>query len=123
MARILLVDDDRMSRKMAEMVIGKLGYEITTVEGGQQCLDTLAQDKDFDIILLDVEMPGMNGIETLEKIRVQEKDLKAKVMFLSGAEEPEEVLSRTYLEPAGFVQKPFVPAKLKEKLESALGNQ
>ena len=92
MARIMLVDDDRMSRRMAEMVIGKLGYEIVTVEGGQQCLDMLAQDKNFDVILLDVEMPGMNGIETLEKIRIQESDLKAKIMFLSGAEEPEEVL-------------------------------
>ena len=123
MSRILLVDDDRMSRKMAEMGIGKLGYEIVTVESGQICLDTIAQDKNFDVILLDVEMPEMSGIETLEKLRTQEPDLKTKVMFLSGAEEPDEVLSRTYLQPAGFVQKPFVPAKLKEKLESVLGGE
>ncbi len=120
MAKILLVDDDRMSRKMAEMVIGKLGYEIKTVEGGQACLDTLAAEKDYDLILLDVEMPGMDGIETLEKIRENEKDLTAKIMFLSGAEEPEEVLARVDLRPDGFVQKPFIPAKLKADIERVL---
>ena len=69
--RILLVDDDAMNLRMAQVILKKTPYEILSASSGAECLRLLGEQP-VDLVLLDIEMPDMNGIETLEKIREAE---------------------------------------------------
>ncbi len=66
--RILLVDDNPVNRQVASLLLLPYGVEIDEAENGRECLTKLAED-DYDLILLDVQMPVMDGIETIEHIR------------------------------------------------------
>ena len=65
---VLVVDDDVMNLRMIEMTLKRKEYEVIKADSGQAALARL-QEKAVDLILLDVEMPGMSGIQTLESIR------------------------------------------------------
>ena len=69
--RVLLADDNEINREIATIVLEGLGLEVTTVSSGQESLDMLASGNphDFDIILMDVQMPGIDGYETTRRIR------------------------------------------------------
>ena len=62
--KILIVDDDQMSRKLAEFVLKKDGYQTTSVESGEACIEHLKNNNDIDLVLLDIEMPQMNLAST-----------------------------------------------------------
>ena len=66
--RVLVVDDDETSLFWIAQLLKKTGYAVTTAIEGQQAL-SLLNDKDFDLVLMDVQMPGMNGVETTKAIR------------------------------------------------------
>ena len=70
--RILLVDDDQVNIKFGASLLKKLGHSVTTAENGRQCLVALENDG-FDIVLMDVQMPVMNGEEALREIRTKEQ--------------------------------------------------
>ena len=62
---VLVVDDDLMNRKMAQYILTKNGYEVVMVQSGEECLNLL-ETQVPDLILLDIEMPEMNGFELME---------------------------------------------------------
>lgn len=66
---ILLVDDNKDNRLIIERLLGTYPKETISVGSGNECLQTLSDRKDIDIILLDIEMPGISGLEVLEEIR------------------------------------------------------
>lgn len=66
--KILLVDDDVFLRDMYATKFGELGHTVTTAETGERALESI-QATPFDVVLLDMIMPGMNGIELLKKIK------------------------------------------------------
>ena len=68
--RILVVDDNRMNRELVRAVLGPLGVEVTEASGGEEAL-TLVATTPFDLVLLDFRMPGMDGPETLRRLRVE----------------------------------------------------
>ena len=70
--RILLVDDDEVNTTFGAALLKKFGHSVTTAENGNQCLAAL-ENESFDIVLMDVQMPVMNGEEALRKIRTKEK--------------------------------------------------
>ena len=88
---VLVVDDDIMNRKMAEYILKKNGYEIVTAQSGEECLNLLETQKP-DLILLDIEMPQMNGFELMEILQKSETKKKIPVIFLTAdrSEETEE---------------------------------
>lgn len=67
--RILVADDDEINRRLAGIILNRAGYEATVVESGEAALAALG-DASFDLILLDVEMPGLSGPETAQRIRL-----------------------------------------------------
>lgn len=82
MARILIVDDDVSMLSFLSAALKKSGHDVTTEENGEQALNILMKDPDFDLILSDVIMPGMDGIELTQKAA---KLLpKLKIMFITG---------------------------------------
>ena len=72
MYKILLVEDQFINQKLMKNVLEKGGYEVTTASDGETALDLLSKNK-FDIILMDIQMPELNGYEVSKKFREMEK--------------------------------------------------
>ncbi len=66
--RILVVDDEALIRLLYERELGSIGYEVTTAESGTAAIEMVADDT-FDLAVLDIEMPGLDGLATLNRLR------------------------------------------------------
>jgi len=67
-ARVLIVDDEEDFVEMLALRLQEVGQKVSTAHSGRECLDRLTQE-DIDIVILDILMPGMNGIDTLKEIK------------------------------------------------------
>lgn len=114
--KILIVDDDAMNRKLAGMMLKKGQHEVEAVDCGDAGIEMLREDT-FDVLLLDVEMPGKNGIETLRQIRGEGLGKEMRVLFLTGNEESEVSGAIKELSADGYIKKPFKPQELLEAVE------
>ena len=119
MKTILVVDDDEMNLKMARFVLEQKRYWVITASSGMECL-TILQSKSVDLILLDVEMPVMNGIKTLEHIREHKEFENIPVIFLTADATEDTVITAGMLGAAGYVKKPYMPQDLLERVEKVL---
>lgn len=120
MKKILIVDDDAINLKMAEYILQKnANYEVHTARSGQETLELL-QRESYDLILLDIDMPEMNGIQTLEQIRQNPDWADLKVIFLSASAFREDMANAIRLGALDFVKKPFFPEELMERVSIAL---
>ncbi|HEV8605163.1 MAG TPA: response regulator [Tepidisphaeraceae bacterium] len=84
MRRILLVDDSPMAREPLAKVLAYEGYDVLAVSNGLEAIETL-RDHPIDLLLLDVIMPKMNGIQLLENLRGQEQWKNLNVIALTGS--------------------------------------
>jgi CheY-like chemotaxis protein len=89
--KILLVDDDTFLRDMYATKFSEHGHTVETVESGPQALLKLEQASDYDVVLLDIVMPGMTGVELLRRIQKDFPNLKAKRIVLSNQGQDEDV--------------------------------
>src|SRR5918998_5576706 len=69
--RVLVVDDDSVLRKLITDQVGRMGFDSHPASSGEEALDTLSKS-DFDVVLLDIRMPGLSGLEALREIRKME---------------------------------------------------
>ena len=83
METILVVDDEKNYLRVLSAVLEDEDYEVLTAQGGQEALEIL-KSSDLDLILTDMKMPAMNGIELLEKIKVMDPDLPVIMMTAHG---------------------------------------
>ena len=117
--RILVVDDDKMNLKITEMNLKDYGYEVYTAEKGMEAISFLLRQQ-VDIILLDIEMPIVNGIRTLELIRQRPEMADIPVIFLTASADTASVVEACRLEAVDYVVKPCVPRNLVARIEKAL---
>ena len=83
--------------------------------------DALLSDmNEKDLVFLDVEMPGMSGIETLDAIRAKSECAKLPIAFLSASEDMEQAVANGEYAVQGFIKKPFLPQKLYESVDALL---
>lgn len=101
---LLVVDDEKSIRQMLVLFFGKKGYEVTEASSGEEAVEKVKVRKP-DIILLDMNMGGMNGIETLKKILAIHPGLG--VVMATGDENDEKVRSAMEIGAYGYVLKPF----------------
>lgn len=116
---ILIVDDDKMNLKITEMNLTQYGYEVYTVTSGLDAIRFL-REQTVDLILLDIEMPIMNGIKTLEAIRKRQVMSTIPVIFLTASADSESVIEACRLEAVDYVVKPCIPQDLFMRVEKAL---
>ena len=119
---ILIVDDDEMNIVMAKSILEmKVRAEILTTTSGSAWLGILRQrQKPVDLILLDIAMPGMDGLQTLAAIRNDPSLRDSKVIFLTAAADKETIVKASQLKIADYVKKPFVPEDLIARVEKHL---
>lgn len=116
---ILVIDDEEMNLMMAEFILSKAGYRVLKAGSGQSGIEILQQEK-VDLTLLDIEMPQMNGIQTLEAIRQDETICGSKVMVLAATIDDAVKEKMNGLGAAGYIGKPFLPADLLAQIECAV---
>jgi two-component system response regulator PilR (NtrC family) len=83
--KILIVDDERAQREIIDDIIRTAGYETVTAETGSTALDIIADDRDIRIILTDLKMPGIDGLELLEKALNYDSDIQVIIMTAFGS--------------------------------------
>ena len=121
--KILIVDDDQMSRKLAEFVLKKDGYQTTSVESGEACIEHLKNNNDINLVLLDIEMPQMNGIETLENIRADKSIAETKVIFLTANEFSKYKEQSNRLGVLDFISKPVYGPEILERIKAVFAKE
>ncbi|MBR5941914.1 MAG: response regulator, partial [Clostridia bacterium] len=110
---VIVVDDDLTNLKIAGHILSKNGLRVSAVKSGQAMLDYIAANGAPDLILLDINMPGMDGFETLERLREQEAGQnETPVIFLTADENEESETKGLSLGAMDFVKKPFIPEVL-----------
>ena len=121
--RIMVVDDDRITIRMCEFILKKHDYDVVTADSGKRCLEYLREPSNprVDCILLDIEMPLLNGFNTLSSIRQSEKLKDIPVMFLTATATQETVREAIRLGVTSYLKKPFLPNELTDKVAALLG--
>lgn len=115
---VWVVDDDEMNLKMAEFILKQKQYSVVKLESGIECLRLLKKETP-NLILLDIQMPLMNGIKTLEAIRETEETKDIPVIFLTASADTETVVEAGRLGVVDYVVKPFLPQELLSRVEKA----
>ena len=110
---VIVVDDDLTNLKMAGAILSKNGLRVSAVKSGQAMLDYIEANGAPDLILLDINMPEMDGFETLKRLREQEAGRReTPVIFLTADENEASETKGLTLGAMDFVKKPFIPEVL-----------
>ena len=114
---ILMVDDEPANLLALEGILAPLGQKLVRAQSGTEALRRLL-DHDFAVILLDVRMPGMSGIEAATLIRSRPRSRTTPIIFLTGEEKSQDAVFEGYSAGAvDYLMKPIVPAVLRSKVE------
>ncbi len=117
--RILVVDDDNMNLVRTKMILGKQ-YDVLFAGSGIEALDIL-QRETVDLVLLDIDMPKMNGIETFE--RMKKFAAGVPVIFLTASGHKDDVVSAVKLGAVNYLKKPFLPQELLKRVSQEFEKQ
>ncbi|MFM7133736.1 MAG: response regulator, partial [Planctomycetota bacterium] len=116
--RILVAEDEDGVRKLVCRLLKSLGYEVLEARRGEQALSLGEAAGRLDLLLTDIRMPDLTGIEVADRLRVQRPGLR--VLFMSGYIDDPELRSRLATERNLVLDKPFTTAQLAEKVRAAL---
>ncbi|HLN22957.1 MAG TPA: response regulator, partial [Patescibacteria group bacterium] len=116
---ILLAEDNVVNRKVAEAILGKFGHRITSVADGEQAVEAMRQGH-FDVVLMDVQMPGMDGLQAARAIRAM--GLHTPIIALTANAMREDAERCLQAGMNGHVSKPFTPDTLFPAIARCLAN-
>ena len=117
--RILVVDDEPGIRETLSGVLEDEGYEVVSVDSGESCLDLLGS-RTFAVVLLDIWLPGIDGLQTLERIQSIESTQKPVVVMISGHGNIETAVRATKLGAHDFLEKPLSVEKVTLAVRNAV---
>ena len=116
---ILLAEDDIPSADLIRLVCEREGYLVITAQNGREAIDLLAEHP-IDLVLMDVRMPVLDGIEATRRIRSNPKTSDIPVIFVTAMVNPDTVAKMEALNPTGILLKPFDLRILMQSLERVL---
>ena len=120
--RVVVVDDDAIILKQANMILTEAGFKVTCLKNGKLLMDYIKVNP-VDILLLDIRMPEMDGFETIQALREWEKDNSRKevpVIFLTANEDADSEAKGLTLGAMDFIKKPFSSEALKIRVRNIL---
>ncbi len=116
MASVLIVDDERSMRDFLKILLEKEGHEVTTAESGASALDILDKQS-VDVIVSDIRMPGMTGIELLETVKEHTPELP--IIMITAFASPDDAVLAMKNGAFDYISKPFNVDEIKSVIESA----
>ncbi len=117
--RILAVDDNRLNRLKLAHSLEQQGHHVALAENGRQALEIL-RDEPFDLVLLDIVMPELDGYAVLEAMKADATLREIPVIVISAVEEIESVVRCIQMGAADYLTKPFDPVLLKARTDACL---
>jgi two-component system chemotaxis response regulator CheY len=118
-ARIMVVDDSGMTRKMLSLSLSREGFAVEMAENGMEALEKLFKDR-YDLVITDMNMPQMDGMELLRHLRNDSQYRSVPVVVLSSNSTPEEIQRAMKAGANFYLIKPTDSAKLIECVRKAL---
>lgn len=122
--KVLIIDDDAMIRNLVQSMLEPEGYQVLTAEDGLQGVELLDKQKrplDLSLIILDVVMPGMNGLDVLTRLKLHQHTQSIPVMMLTGEDKAEDIMAGYNVGADYYVTKPFTRQQLLYGLGIVLG--
>lgn len=120
MARILAVDDSRTIREMVNAILTQMGHEVVLASDGSEGL-SMARERAFDLVLTDINMPVMNGISLVSKLRRLEGYERVPILMLTTETADYKKNKSKSMGANGWVQKPFDATRLEKAVNRMLG--
>ena len=120
--KVLVVDDSSTMRRIIVNTLARLGYK-DVVQGadGVEAWDAMQANSDIGVVITDWNMPNMNGLELVKKIRAEEKYVDIPIIMVTTEGGKAEVITALKAGVNNYIVKPFTPQVLKEKLQAVLG--
>ncbi|MBU0681964.1 MAG: sigma-54 dependent transcriptional regulator [Proteobacteria bacterium] len=121
--RILVVDDEKIAVRNLQHILEKEGYEVETASGGAQALQVLdrAEDNEFDLVLTDLKMPGVDGMAVLAKTKLRYPD--AEVIMITGYATVDSAIEALKAGAYHYIAKPFKLDEVRRVVKEALEKQ
>ena len=123
---IIVVDDDVTNLKVAGQILSKNNMRVTALKSGQGLLDYVREKGAPDLILLDINMPGMNGFETYKNYRALEEELgilETPIVFLTADEDKTNESKGFDMGVSDYIRKPFDPDVLVRRVENIVNTR
>ncbi len=120
MAKILIVDDEQSMRDFLKILLIKDDYEVATARDGEQALDMLSGEP-FDLVITDIRMPGMSGLDLLQ--RIKEMAVELPVIMITAFASPNDAVHAIKKGAFDYISKPFNVEEIKSVILSALKNE
>ncbi len=117
---LLIVDDEEMIRESLRDILESFGYKVLLAENGKQAIEIVEQGTKIDLAIIDYAMPGLNGIDTIEKLR--DINQQIKMVISSGFAESKEVFE-SQIKVDGFLPKPYHIVELTKKIRKILSSR
>ncbi len=119
-ARVLIVDDEPVNRKVLENYLGLAGYDVTSVASGPEALALVTREPAFDLVVLDVMMPRMSGLEVCRRLRETRPADRLPVVLLTAKDQVEDLVAGFSSGANDYVTKPVTRDELLSRVETHL---
>lgn len=120
--RLLVVDDSSTMRRIIRNTLERLGHtDVIEAEHGVEAWEKLSTDESVKVVITDWNMPEMNGLDLVKKIRAEQKYADMPIIMVTTEGGKAEVITALKAGVNNYIVKPFTPQVLKEKLEDVLG--
>jgi len=118
----MVVDDSSTMRRIIKNTLARLGYkDVAEGEHGLEAWAQLDKEADFDMLITDWNMPEMNGLELVKKVRADERFTDMPIIMVTTEGGKAEVITALKAGVNNYIVKPFTPQVLKEKLGAVIG--
>jgi DNA-binding NtrC family response regulator len=117
--KILICDDEEGIRESLKLVLGDF-YNLVTVDSGDMALEVLSKSKEIKLVLLDIKMPKINGLDILQEIKKKYPHLK--IIMVTGYKSVETAAEAARLGASGYIVKPFKSLEILDTVKKNLGS-
>lgn|SRR5574341_22673 len=120
--KVLVIEDEPRMLQLVRLILEREGYEVTGAEGGAEGLELIAREAPA-LVLLDLQLPGMNGWEVYQHMKADEQMKSIPVIVVTArAQEIDKVLGLHVAKVQAYITKPFTPEELLESVRAVLSD-
>jgi len=120
--KILVIDDEEILTRTFTRLLEKVGYEVYAARNGQDAI-AMMEEEAFDLVVCDMRMPGINGVDTVKAIRASGsgKNMNLPVIFVTGFADEATVAQAQQLKPLAYLYKPFDSFEILKFIKESVG--